>query len=337
MRLSLRYDMRAPAIGAPVEDLYAACLDQCEWADKLGFDTVYLAEHHGADDGYCASPIALGAAIAGRTSGIRIHLSALLPVLHDPLRLAEDLATLDILSRGRLDLTVGLGYRPHEYEMFGVQKSRRVAVLEETIGVLEKAWTGEPFSYRGTTVMVRPAPVQKPRPPIYIGGSSPASARRAARYGDNYLPAGDVAGLYEIYQETRRQMGLPPNTPPPALGPMFLFVADDPEQAWQTVAPYVLYTSNSNAEWARERGVGSTQYIPAQGVEDLKASPVFEVVTPEGCVALAEALGRDAELMFQPLMGGMPPEAGQASLELFAAEVLPRLAETGYRPALPGF
>jgi alkanesulfonate monooxygenase SsuD/methylene tetrahydromethanopterin reductase-like flavin-dependent oxidoreductase (luciferase family) len=336
MRLSLRYDMRAPAIGAPVQDLYAACLDQCEWADKIGFDTVYLAEHHGADDGYCASPITLAAAIAGRTSGMRIHLSALLPVLHNPLRLAEDLATLDILSRGRLDVTVGLGYRPREYEMFGVQKSRRVAILEETIGVLEKAWTGEPFSYGGTTVMVRPAPVQKPRPPIYIGGSSEASARRAARYGDNYLPAGDVAGLYEIYQETRREMGLPPNTPPSTLGPMFLFVAEDPEQAWQTVAPYVLYTSNSNAEWARERGVGSTQYIPAQGVEDLKASPVFEVVTPDGCVALAGALGRDGELMFQPLMGGMPPEIGQASLELFAAEVLPRLVASGYRPPLPG-
>ena len=55
MRLSLRYDMRAPAIGAPAEVLYAASLDQCEWADRLGFDTVYLAEHHGADDGYCAS------------------------------------------------------------------------------------------------------------------------------------------------------------------------------------------------------------------------------------------------------------------------------------------
>src|ERR1700749_3884231 len=114
MRLSLRYDMRAPAIGAPAEVLYAASLDQCEWADKLGFDTVYLAEHHGADDGYCASPIVQLASIAGRTSRMRLPLSALLPVLHNPLRLAEDLATLDIISRGRVDITAGLGYRPHE-------------------------------------------------------------------------------------------------------------------------------------------------------------------------------------------------------------------------------
>ena len=130
-------------------------------------------------------------------------------------------------------------------------------------------------------------------------------------------------------------MGLPPNTPPPKLGPMFLFVADDPEQAWRTVAPYVLYTSNSNAEWAKERGVGSTQYIPARGVEDLKASPVFEVVTPDECVALVERLGPDTDLMFQPLMGGMPPEIGWASLELFATAVLPRLVAAGYREPLP--
>jgi alkanesulfonate monooxygenase SsuD/methylene tetrahydromethanopterin reductase-like flavin-dependent oxidoreductase (luciferase family) len=334
MRLSLRYDMRAPAIGAPAEVLYATSLDQCEWADKLGFDTVYLAEHHGADDGYCASPMIQAAAIAGRTSSMRIHLSALLPVMHNPLRLAEDLATLDILSHGRLDITVGLGYRPHEYEMFGVQKSKRVALLEETLGILDQAWTGEPFDYHGTTVMVRPVPVQKPRPPIYVGGSSEASARRAARYGDNYLPAG-IPGLYDIYQETRREMGLPPNSPPPVLGPMFLFVAEDPEQAWETVAPYVLYTSNSNAEWAKERGVGSTQYIPARGVEDLKASPVFEVVTPDECVALVERLGHHSDLMFQPLMGGMPPEIGWASLELFASAVLPRLVAAGYRDPLP--
>ena len=182
--------------------------------------------------------------------------------------------------------------------------------------------------------MVRPVPVQKPRPPIYIGGSSEASARRAARYGDNYLPAG-IPGLYDVYQEARRELGLPPNTPPPVLGPMFLFVAEDPERAWETVGPYVLYTSNSNAEWAKERGVGSTQYIPARGVEDLKASPVFEVVTPDECVALVERLGHHSDLMFQPLMGGMPPEIGWASLELFASAVLPRLVAAGYRDPLP--
>ncbi|MBE7190528.1 LLM class flavin-dependent oxidoreductase, partial [Jatrophihabitans endophyticus] len=280
MQIALRYDMRAPSFGASTEDLYAASLDMCEWGDKLGFETVYLAEHHGAEDGYCASPMVQAAAIAARTTHMRIHFSALLPVLHNPLRLAEDLATVDIISRGRVDMTLGLGYRLHEYAMFGVQKSKRVPILEETIEILEKAWTGEPFEYRGQTVMIRPTPVQKPRPPLYIGGSTQASAHRAAKYGDNYLPAGQE-DLYSIYQADRIAMGLPPNTPPGPKGPLFLFVTEDPEQSWQDVAPHVIYTSNSNAEWAKERGVGSTVYVPATEIADLKASPVFEVVTPD--------------------------------------------------------
>jgi alkanesulfonate monooxygenase SsuD/methylene tetrahydromethanopterin reductase-like flavin-dependent oxidoreductase (luciferase family) len=180
------------------------------------------------------------------------------------------------------------------------------------------------------TVVVRPTPVQKPRPPLYIGGSSEASARRAARLGDNYFPA--APGLLEIFQEERRRLGLDVPLPPPQRGPLFLFVSEDPERDWEIVAPHVLYTTNSNAKWAAERGVGSTPYPPAQGIDDLKASPEFAVVTPADCVDLAKALGPDAELVFQPLMGGLPPEHGWRSLELFAGEVLPSLRERGYRP-----
>src|ERR1700733_10173978 len=144
MELALRYDMRAPVFGAPTAALYAASIEQCAWADRLGFNTVYLAEHHGAEDGYCASPMVQASAIAAVTSQMQIHLPPLIAVLHNPLRLAEDLATVDIISRGRLAMTMGIGYRPHEYVMFGVEKSKRVPLLEEIIGILEQAWTGEP-------------------------------------------------------------------------------------------------------------------------------------------------------------------------------------------------
>jgi alkanesulfonate monooxygenase SsuD/methylene tetrahydromethanopterin reductase-like flavin-dependent oxidoreductase (luciferase family) len=329
MHLALRYDMRAPAFGAPTPALYAASIEQSHWADRLGFDTVYLAEHHGAEDGYCASPMIQASAIAAVTARMEIHLSALIAVLHHPLRLAEDLATVDIISQGRLAMTLGIGYRPHEYVMFGVQKSRRVPLLEEIIGVLDKAWSGEPFEYRGTTVMVRPTPVQKPRPPIYIGGSSEASAIRAARLGDNYLPA--VPALTGLYEAELRRLGRPIPPRPLRKGPLFLFVTDDPEQDWQVVAPHVIYTSNSNAEWARERGVGATPYPPVSDVADLKASPEFAVVTPDECVKLAVELGPESELVFQPLMGGLDPEVGWRSLEMFEAQVLPRLIELDLR------
>lgn len=332
MELALRYDMRAPSIGAPIADLYRASIEQCAWADRLGFETVYLAEHHGADDGYCASPMIQASAVAAVTSRMQIHLSALIAVLHNPLRLAEDLATLDIISRGRLAMTLGIGYRPHEYEMFGIEKSRRVPLLEEIIGVLERAWTGEPFDYHGSTVMVRPTPFRQPRPPIYIGGSTEASARRAARLGDNYLPA--VPALTEVYEAERRRLGLPVPPRPLSKGPLFLFVSEDPEKDWNVVAPHVMYTSNSNTRWALERGVGATPYRQVETVEDLKASSQFAVVTPEDCVKLAEALGYDSELVFQPLMGGLDPEITWASLTLFEAKVLPELQRLGLRPQM---
>jgi alkanesulfonate monooxygenase SsuD/methylene tetrahydromethanopterin reductase-like flavin-dependent oxidoreductase (luciferase family) len=122
VRLALRFDMRAPQIGVAPAVLYPASVDMCEWGDRLGFETVYLAEHHGADDGYCPSPIVQASAIAARTTRMRIHFSALIAVLHHPLRLAEDLAVLDLISEGRIEMTLGIGYRPHEYEMMGVKK-----------------------------------------------------------------------------------------------------------------------------------------------------------------------------------------------------------------------
>ncbi|WP_116996962.1 LLM class flavin-dependent oxidoreductase [Desertimonas flava] len=332
MRLALRFDMRAPSIGVPPSVLYPTSVDMCEWADGLGFETVYLAEHHGADDGYCPSPIVQASAIAARTTSMRIHFSALIAVLHHPLRLAEDLAVLDLLSGGRIEMTLGIGYRPHEYTMMGVKQSQRVKLLEEIIEVFEKAWTGEPFDFRGQTVVVRPTPVQKPRPPLYIGGSTEASAYRAAKWGDNYFPAGP--GLLEIYQAERRRLGLPVPPPPGGRGPLFLFVTDDPDRDWPALAPHVMYTSNSNAEWAKERGSGSTPYPPVTSLDELKASDKFAVVTPDECVDLATRLGNDAELTFQPLMGAVDPELTWRSLRLFESDVLPRLVGLGLRPPL---
>jgi alkanesulfonate monooxygenase SsuD/methylene tetrahydromethanopterin reductase-like flavin-dependent oxidoreductase (luciferase family) len=330
MRLSLRYDMRAPSIGAPAERLYAAALDQCEWADRLGFETVYLAEHHGADDGYCASPMIQAAAILGRTSRQTVHFSALIAVLHHPLRLAEDLAALDLIGRGRIEMTLGIGYRLHEYAMFGIEKRQRVPILEEIIAVLEQAWTGEPFDFRGTTVQVRPTPVT--RPPIYIGGSTEASARRAARLGHGYRPAGR-GDLYGVYEAECERLGRTAPPRPVPRGPLFVFVSDDPERAWQTVAPHVLYTTNSNAEWAKERGVGGTPYPPARDVAEVKANESFAVVTPDECVELARELGPNSEFVFHPLMGGLDPDVAWSSLELFETKVLPRLEENGLRDA----
>jgi alkanesulfonate monooxygenase SsuD/methylene tetrahydromethanopterin reductase-like flavin-dependent oxidoreductase (luciferase family) len=328
--------MRAPAFGAPARDLYLAALEQCAMADAAGFDTVYLAEHHGADDGYCPSPIVLASAIAGRTSRLLLHFSALIATLHEPLRLAEDLAVLDVVSDGRVEITLGIGYRPHEFDLFGVDMRQRIQRLEDVMDVLELAWSGQPFDYRGTTVTVLPRPVQRPRPPLYIGGSTEASARRAARRGDTFAPP--TPGLWPVYVAERERLALPVPPPPRRRGPLFLHVTADPARDWEVVAPHVTYTSNSNAEWAKERGVGATPYPPVHTVADLQAHPQqFAVVTPAECVALAERVGADGELSLQPLMGGLDPAVGTGSVALFVSDVLPELEARGlWRRPAPG-
>ena len=164
MRLSLRFDMRQPDPAARREDLYQAALEICEWADGLGFDEVFIGEHHSAEDGYIPCPIVAASAIAARTRRMRVHISALLVTMYQPLRLAEDLAVLDIISNGRLSMTCGMGYRPLEFDMFGVDIKKRLKIYLETLGILQQAWTGEPFEYEGRTVRITPRPVQRPAP-----------------------------------------------------------------------------------------------------------------------------------------------------------------------------
>src|SRR2546422_911907 len=116
--IGLRYDLRAPSFGPVTHaELYAACLDQSAWADRLGLDFVVLSEHHGVEDGYLPAPVTLAAAIAGRTKTIRISIAAVLVPLHDPVRLAEQLAVLDLASGSRVSLIAGLGYRQEEFAM----------------------------------------------------------------------------------------------------------------------------------------------------------------------------------------------------------------------------
>ena len=174
--------MRAPDFGAREEVLYQAAIDMTEWAEGLGFTTVTLNEHHNSVDGYLPAPMVMAAAIAARTSRIHIEIAALVITLHHPLRVAEDLAVLDLISGGRLSVVLGLGYRRPEFEMFGVDWRQRPSIVEEAIDALRRSWTGEPFEFRGHTVQVRPCPCQPGRPD--------ALARRGFRSVGPALPPG---------------------------------------------------------------------------------------------------------------------------------------------------
>jgi alkanesulfonate monooxygenase SsuD/methylene tetrahydromethanopterin reductase-like flavin-dependent oxidoreductase (luciferase family) len=318
--IAIRYDLRVPSFATATHaELYSACLDQCAWADGLGLDTVVLSEHHGVDDGYLPAPLTLAAAIAGRTRRIRINIAAVLVPLHDPIRFAEQLAVLDLASESRVGFVAGLGYRQEEFEMAGVDRTRRGKLLEEYVDVMRKAWTGEPFEWRGRVVRVTPKP--RSQPMILIGGSTPVAARRAARLRSGFFPAIGDPQLAEIYNAECQRLGFSGGFVMLPGGPGFVHVSEDPERDWKRIAAHALYDVQTYAAW-QTPDQRSAMHVEAQTLDDVRKSGVYRVVTPDECVALAQECGR---IILHPLMGGMSPELGWEGLRLFESKVLPRI------------
>lgn len=325
MKLEISYDMRAPDFGAPARELYAAALDQAAWADDLGFDNIGLGEHHCAVDGYNPSPLVLAAAMGARTRRIGLRTSVLLAPLYDPIKLAEDAAVTQLATGGRLILGVGGGYRPVEFESFGRRLEDRWEAVGETIEVLRRAWTGEPFEWRGRRCHVTPKP--EPAPPILLGGGSAAAARRAARIADGWYPPLDER-LWPPYREACRKLGKPDPGSYPAHGPIFLWIAKEPERAWDRLMPHVLHQLRSYSEWTVEAfGRPAGPYAEAMTEETVKQSPGYRVLTPEGALELAEALGDDSVLFLNPLLAGVDPDVSWEMLKLYEAEVHPYLRD----------
>jgi alkanesulfonate monooxygenase SsuD/methylene tetrahydromethanopterin reductase-like flavin-dependent oxidoreductase (luciferase family) len=324
--LSLRYDLRrAPFASATSADLVATALDQCEWADRLGFATVTLSEHHGSPDGYLPSPLVFGAAIAARTRNLRLVIAALIAPLHDPIRLAEDVAVLDVLSNGRVIPVVSGGYVESEFQAFGKRLADRARVMEEIVPWLTRAWSGEPFEHNGAKVRVMPRPVQTPRPPIFMGGGSAAAARRAARHADHFMPT--VPAFYPIFREERVKLGKPDPGPLPRTTGNFLYVTEDPDRAWQQIAPYAMHEMNAYGQWMAEAGT-TGPYRPIEDPDELRKTGEYVLMTPDQLIETARGMSGFDTILFHPLMGGMDPELSWTSLRLFEAKVLPALRAT---------
>jgi len=320
----LRFDMRVPPFARTTHaEQYAACLEICQWADKLGIDLCVLSEHHGVEDGFLPAPLTLAAAVAGATRRLQINIAALLLPLHDPIRIAEELAVLDLLSGGRVSFVAGLGYREEEFAMAGVDRSQRARLLEEAVEALRKAWTGEPFSFRGRTVRVTPRPAHPI--PILIGGSTRAAAKRAARLRAGFLPAIGDPELATAYDEECRRLGFDGGFVMMPGGPGFVHVSRNPDADWKRIGPHALYDAQTYAAW-QTPDQRSQVHVEATSVEDVRRSGVYRVVTPEECIALAREHGR---LVLHPLMGGIEPQLAWESLRLFEQEVWPHLRGRG--------
>jgi alkanesulfonate monooxygenase SsuD/methylene tetrahydromethanopterin reductase-like flavin-dependent oxidoreductase (luciferase family) len=321
----IRFNQVQPGLErVTLAERYQASIDMAEYADQQGFDVVTLEEHHGADDGWSPSPLISAGLVFGRCKRIHVVLMAILLPLYEPLRLAEDIAVLDLASGGRLSLVGGLGYRPEEYEALGKSWADRGRIMDDVVDTLLKAWTGEPFEYRGAKVRVTPTPFTQPHPNLSIGGTSKPSARRAAKFG---LPLATAAYLPELeayYYEQCQAAGTQGFCAMPTQQFSTTYVAEDPDRAWAEIGQYLLYEATTYANW-QTPDIRSAVHSLAQSTDELRKEGIYEILTPDECVDRANEVGPAATFALHPLVGGMPIDKGWECLTLYVDKVLPRL------------
>jgi probable F420-dependent oxidoreductase len=200
---------------------YRESLDEVTRAEELGFDSVWMEEHHSVTNHYWPSPFTVLAGFATRTSKVMLGTDIAVAAFYHPVRLAEDVALLDIMSNGRAILGVAIGYKPDEFALYGVELEKRGARFEEQLAIVKGLWTKDSVSFKGTFYTVEgrlePKPLTKPHPPIWIGGWGDITLRRAATLADNWIP-GPTADLKRLvagkqqFLANRQTAGLAPVT-----------------------------------------------------------------------------------------------------------------------------
>jgi len=321
----IRYDLRVPpGVGLSRGEQYREAIAMAKWGDEHGIAMVALSEHHDTDDGFMHSPLTLAAAILGSTKNMMCNISALLVPLHDPIRLAEEIATIELMAPGRLSVVAGLGYRPSEFEMFGKDIHARAKDLEDAITLMLDAWKGGEVTYRGRRVRVSPAPETQPN--LIAGGSVPAAARRAARLRLPYAPALYDTELIDIYLTEAKAIGFETPTVAVGQGPGLVLVSHDPDAIWNRWGEQMLYDAQVYESWQGPENSKSSWRTPADSVDDLRASANYAIVTPAECVELVRTNGA---AVLHPLVAGIDPSVGWETLELVVSEVMPALAEPG--------
>jgi alkanesulfonate monooxygenase SsuD/methylene tetrahydromethanopterin reductase-like flavin-dependent oxidoreductase (luciferase family) len=256
---------------------------------------------------------------------VSVSISALLVPLHDPLRIAEDIATIDLMSKGRLSIIGGLGYRPSEYAAHGKSWEDRGKIMDECVEVMLKAWTGEPFEYRGTTVQVTPRPFTQPHPAFLLGGTSKPAARRAARFGLPIMFAAPVPEIEAHYYEKCTEYGTSGFAMAPPASFYHVFFAEDVDQGWADMGEYLLHEAVTYSSW-QTSDIKSSAHSHATTVAELREEGLYRVMSPAEAVEEAAAAGDFAMFSMHPLCGGMPIDLAWKQFELLRTEVLPALA-----------
>ncbi len=323
LRFGVCYDFRNPPDAElTMPQLYAAALEQIRWLDDIGLDQVWFTEHHFVDDGYLPSWIPVASAAAAVTNRVRFCSDICLLPFQNPVRLAEDLAVLDNLSNGRVELGVGLGYAPREFAGFGIPVSHRVSYMEEGLDVLARAFSGETFSFSGKryqfeNVRVTPGFVQEGGPPLWIAAMSQPGAERAARYRANLLPQGDRAATLDVWRARMKAAG--ETLDRYRIGIIKgVFVTDDAEGQWPMIRASERYRMQFYQRLFAESGTqfGTGEHIPQTWI----VGDVEQCV--EELTAFIESYGI-TDLVTWGVPPGIPPEHMAQSLERLVTEVAP--------------
>ena len=334
LRFGIVHDFRCPpGSDITMPQVYAETFEQIELAESLKMELCWFTEHHFIEDGYLPNFVPVAAAAASKTARIRFSTDiCLLPFRH-PVRLAEDLAILDNISNGRMELGVGMGYATHEFQGFDIPISRRVSLTEESLQVLQLAWSGEPFSfagkrYRFSDLRVTPDPVQPGGPPLWIAATSPAGAKRAARFGTHLLPQGPKHLTIDPWKAavndiSDRRVGLIRG----------VFVTDDPEREWEPIAIAEQYRRDIYVGLIKASSDHKSEVADRSGPKTTR-TPVplnplaWTVGSVDHCVTELEQLITDHGITDLVTWGGPPglaPSVMNDSLTRFANEVIPKL------------
>ncbi len=352
MKFGLFYQL--PCAGSQSEvQRYQETLEQIAAADTMGFDCAWLAElHFFKPFSIMPSPLIVATAASQRTQRIRLGTAVNLLPLYPPLRCAEDGATVDILSGGRLDFGVGRGAIPLHFQGFNVPREESRERFEEALAIIEKAWTTERFSFKGKhyeipEISVVPKPVQKPHPPIRIAANSPETAAFAGRRGYPIFVASVVNPLPKLreqvatYRKASAEAGRQVNPEDLALM-FFLYVGEGREEVRQKVEPSLRNYFRTAAEMIGMGGGSQDEsYRYLQEAQERLRTISYETVerdiavygSPQQCIDKATELFEEFHMghllcWFNP--GGLVPHRQVlASMERFAKEVMPALRNLG--------
>ncbi|MDT5205762.1 MAG: hypothetical protein QOD34_2398 [Mycobacterium sp.] len=311
----LRFNFASPQ-GDPHRqgELIRAALELAQWGESRGVFTVSVDEHHATGHGWSCNPILAAGMFLARTSTLIASVDCALGPLWNPVRLAEDIALVDNMSRGRLHTTVGLGYRSVEYDMLAVDFDQRGRLMDSVIERMLSVWSDTGCHTR-------------PHPPLYIGGGARVTARRAARFGLPLSLADHLPDVADYYRELSAQAGVAPLVIMP--GPInrgMIYLHDDPDRAWAELGRHILWEAVTYGGWSNDQR--SLMHLPGvQTIDEVRASGRYRFLTPDQLIAEIRDAADYGPLVLHPLVGGMPVDEAWKSLQLLVEKVLPVLSQ----------